>query len=134
MKKVGDEVEADLLAIINSSALKTAIKGTVYKKGLRPVNAITEDVVVYFMTGLDGQNQTGVLNVNIFVPNIDNGGTVKVKDGARCKALAVLGQALVDSLSSTEYDFSLSSTIQSFSTENDQYFVNIKLDYKRATY
>lgn len=135
MNKTAGEVETDVYAIIYASALKTLITGTVYKEGVRPVNAKTEDAIVAFITGLDGQFQTGAVNVNIYVPDIDNGSNALVKNVTRCKTIEVAGKTLINSLKPTDYKFSLASTIQSFAVEGiSQHFVNIKIKFELKTF
>lgn len=58
-----------LFDLINASALKTAIGGGLYK-GERPLNSQAEDVVISSMLVGEGTLQSGVANVNIYVPKI----------------------------------------------------------------
>lgn len=135
MKKTGGEIEADVYAIIKASALKTAIAGNLYKEGTRPIGAKTEDIVVSFLTGLDDQIQTGVLNVNIYVPDIDNGDKVLVKDTSRCKALEIIANTLIQGLKAGEYRFKLASIIQTFKADGTgQHFVNCKVKFQLVTF
>lgn len=135
MRKTGGEIEADVYAIVKASALKTAIAGTVYKEGTRPLGAKTEDVVVSFLTGLDDQIQTGVLNVNIYVPDLDNGDKVLVKDTSRCKALEIIANTLIQGLKAGEYRFKLASIIQTFKADGTgQHFVNCKVKFQLVTF
>lgn len=133
MKKTGGQIESDVYALISASDLKGMIGGTIYKDGMRPVNSDKEDVVVVFAGGLDAQFQSGIVIVNIFVPNINNGGTKKVKNIARCTALETEANEWLMSLKPTDYRFSLDSIISSKQAlEIDQHYVNIriKFDYK----
>lgn len=135
MKKTGGEVESDVFAILKASTLNTTIKGSIYKEGMRPVGANTEDAVVSFVAGLDGQIQTGVVIVNIYVPKIDNGSKVRVKDIPRCNALEKAGNTFVQSLKPSCYKFSLGQMIKSFPVEGiEQHFVNIKLKFELKTF
>ena len=65
-----------------------------------------EDIIVSFLTGLDGQFQTGSVTVNIYVPDKDNGSKVLVKDVGRCRYLARKADEVVRSLKPTDYRFS----------------------------
>jgi hypothetical protein len=135
MRKTGSEIEADVYAIINASALKTAVNGNVYKEGIRPLGAKTEDIVVSFLTGLDDQIQTGVLNVNIYVPDIDNGEKVLVKNISRCKALEIIANTLIQGLKAGEYRFKLASIIQTFKADGiSQHFINCKIKFQLVTF
>ena len=136
MKKTGSEVENDITGIIASSALKTAIGGNIYKEGQRPLNSKDEDIVISFLTGQDGQKQTGVVNVNIYVPNIksDRRTGELVKHTSRIRQLEIIANQVVGSIVNTEYDFSLGAMIQSFMAEGiDQHFINVKLKFSRIT-
>ena len=133
--KTGSEIEADVYAIINASTLKTAITGMIYKDGMRPLGALTQDAVVSFMTGLDAQIQTGALNLNIYVSDIDNGSGLLVKNGSKCRSLEIMANALIQGLKPTEYRFSLGATIQTFPAEGiSQHFVNCKIKYQLLTF
>jgi len=135
MRKTGGEIEADVYTIIAQSALKTAITGTIYKEGMRPLNSKTEDAIVAFMTGLDGQIQTGALNLNIYVPDIDNGGGQLVKSGSRCRALEVIANTIIQGLKPGAYRFSLGATIQTLPAEGtSQHFINCKIKFQLATF
>ena len=64
MNKTGDEIELDVFNIITNSQLAKEIKGNVYREGTRDLNPMEEDIIVSFLTGLDGQFQTGSVTVN----------------------------------------------------------------------
>ena len=135
MRKTGGEIEHDVFDIIVSSQLKNEIKGDVYLDGTRPKDPRNEDAVIAFMTGLDGQIQTGAITINVYVPNIDNGSGVLVKDTARCKYLERKVDEILRSLKPTDYHFSLGSIVRTFKTEDvEEYFVNAKLKFKLKTF
>lgn len=138
MKKVAEEIEDDVFAILNASPLKAMIKGKIYPSaGIRPLNATTEDAVISFLTGIDGQFQIGVVTINIYVPDIDTGQKPPkpVKDKARCRAIAKAANTLIGSLKPSNYRFSLASMIQSFPVEGiSQHFVNIQLKFELKTF
>jgi len=135
MTKTADEVESDLFALISSSALKQAIKGSVYKDGTRPINATTEDAVITFVAGLDDQIQTGAINLNVYVPDIDNGTGTLVKNTARCRALGILVNQIVKATTPGNYYWSLGGTIQTFPADQiGQHFVNAKIKFQLATF
>jgi len=138
MKKTASQIESDVFALLNASPLRTFISGKIYKEGVRPINAKTEDAVITFISGIDGQIQAGFLNVNVYVPNIDNGSNqgVLVKDISRCAAIESVLSSLAQSLTiSGEYKFQLDRIIQAFKVDEiDQYFVNCRLKFKRSTF
>lgn len=134
--KTGGEIEQDVFNIIKSSPIKDAITGGVYLPDTRPKNPTgVEDVVVKFLSGLDGQFQSGVVNINIYVPDIDNGGDVLVVDKGRCTELEIMLKNVLESLIPSNYLFSKDGTIQTFKAEGvDEHFVNARLKYKLKTF
>ena len=139
-KKTGGEIEADIYKLINESTLSSNIGGHVYKEGTRPPNATSEDIVVSFFTGIDDfEMQEGYVNVNIYVPDIDNSGDTGelVKDIARCRALEILALGVFSANTIySNYILNLSATIKTFNIEEieiSQHFVNCKVHYRLST-
>lgn len=135
MRKTGSEIEADVFTIIKASALNTTVAGTIYKDGMRPQDATTEDAVVSFIAGLDGEIQTGALNLNIYVPDINNGGGALVKNGARCRAIEIAANTVIQGLKVDVYRLALGSIIQTFKAEGiSQHFINVRIKFQLATF
>lgn len=134
MAKTGKQVQGDIYSFLKGSTLCSMISGDVYREGYRPRDSRLEDAVVIFTAGLPGQIQTGVVTVNIFVPDIDpyeNG--VLVEDGERTEELEHLAQEWVDSLTAAVscYKFRLMQTIHTAEeAEISQHFVVVKLAYE----
>lgn len=134
-RKTGGQIESDLFTIINNSALAGAIAGTIYRSGTRPLNAKTEDAVVSFMSGQDDQISTGILNLNIYVPDIDNGTGILVKDTARTRTLEIMANQVIQGQIAGEYRFRLDSIIQTYQAEETgQHFVNVRIKFELATF
>lgn len=135
-KKTSKQVEGYVYALLQSSDLAAALSGGVYRQGLRPRDSKAEDAVVIFTSGSAGEQiQTGVVTLNIYVPDIDpyaNG--VLVEDGARVEELQSLAQSFVDSLTCGKtdgYRFRLAQTITSEEeTDLGQHFVVVALEYE----
>lgn len=134
MRKTGSQIEGDIYTLINNSAVKNAIEGSLYREGMRPINAETEDAVVSFLTGLDGEIQTGILNLNIYVSDIDSN-THKVKDITRCTELESIANEFIQSLSITgDYKLELDNMIQTFKAEGiEQHFINCRIKFSLST-
>lgn len=134
MAKTSKQVQGDVYQLLKDSTLYTLISGEVYRNGYRPRDSKLEDAVVTFTAGLPDQIQTGVVTVNIFVPDIDpfaNG--TYVENGARTEQLERLAQEWVDSLSAevSSYLFSLNQTIYTVEEPSiNQHFIVIKLAYR----
>jgi hypothetical protein len=133
MAKTGKQVQGDIYGLLKGSTLYSMISGDVYRGGYRPRDSRLEDAVVIFTAGLPDQIQTGVVTVNIFVPDIDpydNG--VFVEDGRRTEEMELLAAEWVKSLSAEVscYKFRLMQTIHTEEeAEINQHFVVVKLGY-----
>ena len=134
MAKTGKQVQSDVLALLKSSALPSMISGGVYRNGYRPRDSKQEDAIVIFTTGLPTEIQTGIVTVNIYVPDIDpfaNG--VLVEDGQRCEELERAAALWADSLTCavSNYKFKLQQTIYTEEEPDiNQHFIVVKLRYE----
>ncbi|TXD47339.1 hypothetical protein [Polaribacter sp. IC073] len=134
MKKTGGQIEYEIYNLWKD-LINEEINGTFYLRGTRPINSDKEDAIISFMTGLDDQMQTGALNINIYVPDIDIGNSNSVKNIARCNELEAFMLQLTENWTvKSEYKFTLGQTINTFEEDDiHQHFVNVKLKYKRLT-
>lgn len=134
MAKTGKQVQGDIYQLLKGSTLYSMISGDVYRNGYRPRDSRLEDAVVIFTAGLPDQIQTGVVTVNIFVPDIDtydNG--VFIEDGQRTEALERLAAEWVENLTAAVscYKFKLQQTIYTEEeAEINQHFIVVKLGYQ----
>ena len=134
MAKTGKQVQGDIYQLLKGSTLYKMISGDVYRNGYRPRDSRLEDAVVIFTAGLPDQIQTGVVTVNIFVPDIDpydNG--VFIEDGQRTEALERLAAEWVENLTAAVscYKFKLQQTIYTEEeAEINQHFIVVKLGYQ----
>ena len=137
MEKTEKQIERDVFRIVSGSELKTVIRGKVYRNGTRPKNADTEDIVVKFQTGLDGQEQSGTVLIHIYVP--DRESTTEdgelVPDIPRIGELEAIANNVLASLESTEYLYEKDGTPKSWPAEGiGQHFINVILKYRRKTF
>lgn len=137
MKKTAKQVEGDVYALLKNSTIPTTIKGKMLRgENVRPVLSVTEDAIVSFMSGLDGQEQIGVITVNVYVPHLDNGEATLKQDSKRCEVIETLLSSIIDEMDtdSDEYEFDLQNMIQSFIVEGiDQSRVNAQIHFRRTT-
>ena len=136
MEKTAKQIEKDVFRIMRDSELKNVIGGKFYRAGMRPKNAKTEDVVVRFLTGIDEQEQSGVVLVHVYVPNIQasNDGEL-VENITRVDELEELLNTTVANLEDGEYLFEKDGTPNSFPVEGiEQHFINMRLKYRRKTF
>lgn len=138
MKTSSGQVINKLYAALLHSTLKDAVSGDLYKSGLRPLNRVAEDIVVNFVSGTADQIQEGVANVNVFVPDIDNGAGALVADTARCRTLEEIANTWADTLASADsdgYRFELDSMIETMQYEDKkQHFINLRLKFYYVTF
>ena len=136
MEKTSEQIEEDVYRAIKNSSLKDAVKGRIYRDGMRPKDASDEDVVVKFLAGADGQEQRGVVLIHIYVPKISvctDGETVK--DIRRISDLMSVANEVVASITNSEYLFEKDATPKAFPAEGiEQHFINIRLTYRRITF
>ena len=134
MIKTGGNIETDIYNLI-AAKLKRIISGDVYKSDGREKNATTEDAVIIFTGGLDGQVQEGIVTVNIYIPDIDAGSKgAKVKDTKRCREIEAALLTAIDETTTTEYELTRKTIIQTFAVDEiNQHFVNGKIQFKRVT-
>lgn len=70
MRKTATQIEKDVYRIVKR-CVKDFIGGEVYRKGMRPKDSVKEDCEVVFMSGLEGQKQTGEVYAHIFIPYVN---------------------------------------------------------------
>ena len=134
MVKTGRQIQGDIYRFLKGSTLAQQISGEVYRNGMRPRDSRKEDAIVNFTAGLPDQIQTGVVTINIYVPDIDfdDNGTW-VEDGERTEQMEILAQAWADSLTTaiSNYKFRLQQTIYTESEPTiNQHFTVVKLMYE----
>lgn len=134
--KTSGQIEQDIFNILKNSALKGIVKGSIYKKGTRPFNATTEDLVINFLTGKDYQIQTGIVNLNVYVQDINNGNSgMLIKNVVRCNQIEQALMEFTESIRlSNEYFFERDETIHTLESENNERLVNCRLKYRRTTF
>ncbi|MEB3041269.1 hypothetical protein [Capnocytophaga gingivalis] len=136
MKKTASQIEADIYKYFKDK-INPLINGQTYRNGVRPLNSQKEDCVISFLTGLDGQYQTGVININIFVPLVKNNDNQYRKDFVRCDTIE---QALMPIIEEAEtdlrnYRLQLHQMIQTFEeTDIKQFFINAKIKFRYNTF
>lgn len=133
--KTEKQIEKDIFRIIKASPINTMIGGTLYRKGMRPRNAKTEDAVVAFLSGLDGQFQTGVVLLNIYVPMTQNASSDKITDISRVETLEAAVKDFFDECSEVNYLFELRETPYSEDLDEiEQTRINTRIYYRRTTF
>lgn len=128
------EVERDFYSFIKNGSLGNTIKGSVYRPDMRPANAKTEDLIVKFLAGLDEQIQTGVVILNIYVPDTKNTDGRMVRDAARIGVLQAAIRDFVDKNDETEYWMETDGTPTSMKNEEiGQWCVTARIHFRRIS-
>ena len=133
--KTEKRIERDFYEFVTKSELAKAISGKVYRKGMRPSESDKEDIVVKFLSGLDEQVQSGIVVLNIYVPNktIRNR-DAKAEDIKRIDELEELVISLIEGNDSNEYDLERDGTPKSLEVEGiEQHFISVRIKFKRIT-
>lgn len=132
-KLTSKKVEGDFRRFLIDSDLAKGLSGQVYRNGMRPRDSRKEDAVVIFTSGLPDEIQTGVITINIYVPDLDGNGTgVFEQDGQRLEEIERAAQDWVESLTANRscYRISLRQSIHTMEEpEINQHFVVVKLGY-----
>ena len=136
MKKTASQIEADLYKYFKDK-INPLINGQTYRNGVRPLNSQKEDCVISFLTGLDGQYQTGVVNVNIFVPMVKNNDNQYRKNFVRCDTIEQALMPIIEEAKTDlrNYRLELHQMIQTFEeTDIKQFFINAKVKFRYNTF
>ena len=117
---------------INSSALKNAVSGGIYKIQ-RPAGSKVEDVVVNSLPINNLDMQSAIINVNIHVPNIKiavNGVNDTFQpDFVRIKTLASVAVPVLTNMWAGDYNFNIQQQ-QVFSDETAmEHYINFRIDF-----
>ena len=133
MNRTGTQALADVYQYIKGSALAAMVSGDVYYAETRPRDSKLEDIVVGYLAGVPADLQQLVVNINVFVPDIDpwqDG--VLTPDVARLKeieeAAAEWSNSLTVGNTDGNYQVSLYDNIHSGEAAGiGQHYVNIQL-------
>ena len=127
------QIERDFFSFVKQSVLGKSIKGKVYRPEMRPANAQTEDLIVKFLAGLDEQIQSGVVLLNIYVPDVPFGKDGrKVEDSPRVEALETLIQQFIEENDDTEYWMQTDTSPTSRKIEGiEQHLITARIKFNR---
>lgn len=113
------------------------ISGDFYPSDCRPLDSRKEDAVLTVSNVSPGQIQEGIVRVNIFIPDVDNGSGRPVPNKERLDELSALDEKIIETLNGadTDYRFDLSKATDTFNAVDiKQHFVNITLKFKHITF
>lgn len=134
MIKTEKQIERDFYSFIVNSELGKVIRGKVYRDGMRPNDAKTEDLVVKFLAGIDGQIQSGVVILNLYVPDISYSDGRMVEDMKRIGELEELIISFIFSNGNTEYLMETDgSPVSMMNEEIEQHFIYSRIKFNRLS-
>lgn len=136
MKKTASQIETDIYKYFKDK-INPLINGQTYRSGVRPLNSQKEDCVISFLTGLDGQYQTGVININIFVPAVKNNDNQYRKNFVRCDVIERALMPIIEEAKTSlrNYRLTLHQLIQTFEERDiKQFFINAKVKFRYNTF
>ena len=133
--KTEKRIERDFYEFVTKSELAKAVSGKVYRKGMRPPESYKEDIVVKFLSGVDEQVQSGIVVLNIYVPDISvRSRGAKVENIKRIDELEELAVSFIEGNDSNEYDLEKDGTPKSLEAEGiEQHFISVRIKFKRIT-
>ena len=136
MKKTASQIESDVYKYFKEK-INPLINGQTYRLGVRALNSQKEDCVIAFLSGLDGEYQTGVININIFVPAVKNNDNQYRKNFVRCEAIEGALMPIIEEAKTAlkNYKLQLHQLIQTFEdTDIKQFFINAKVKFRYNTF
>lgn len=133
--KTQSDIEGDFYTLLRESPVASLISGDVYRATYRPKDSRLEDAVVIVTATQTGQVQTGVVTINVYVPDTPDATGDLVKDGERCATLERALQDWVDTsltAARSSYRIEQQGAVSSVSAEPDNlpmHFVVAMLRY-----
>lgn len=120
--------------IVNvNPALKNAINGQIYKYE-RPIDSVKEDVVINALPIDNEQLQYGILNLNIFVKDIQqtiNGKVNWFLNEEKIQQLAEIAQGMfVNDLWIGQYSFTIQQIVPGDDEEANVGIANFRIEYR----
>ena len=135
MAKTAKDIQTDFYTLLKDSDLAAMVNGIVYRDGFRPRDSKKEDIVIIYSAGEDdGEIQSGIVTLNIYVPDIlpYKNGTM-VENAARTAKIERAAQEWYESIRGVmpEYIFGLYNTIHTTADEDiNQHFVVVQVKYR----
>lgn len=129
MRKTGLAIEGYIFHLMVGNL---QVRGGIYRNGTRPFDSKGEDVIVSFLSGRDGWDgfsQSGIVNVNVYVPNIEFGMPYLVKDVSRCEELEEQLLSILETHKTGDFLLETDGTPTTFA-DGDFNVVNIRVKYR----
>lgn len=127
------EIKDIVYEVIKDSELEQTIMasgGKVYKLQ-RPATSNKQDIVISVSDGLNGQIQTAVVDVDIYVPY---GTTEMAEDEARIRELTSLAANLLEDRVKDDFRFTIEKQIYKKVDGKDEHYINNRLTLQTLNY
>ncbi len=126
--KTDAEILEDVYGIIMGSEIRESINGDV-RTIPRATGSSSEDCIISILDSDNAQIQDGIVNVNIYVHNIRNGGD-SVEDRARTKALSKICETELNSRFGEGFRIYLEKQRVLPVNGKDEHVINNRIRYK----
>lgn len=100
------DIKDDIWKVINGSALKKEVKGSLKKTSVRPKGSRNEDIIISVLANETKQKQTAYVNVNIYVAD-DNRDNQCEEQTSRLRKLCQMSFDLFDNVRGNDFRLSL---------------------------
>lgn len=130
MKSSG-AIKTDVYRVIKGSALESAITGKLSKRG-RPSKSNLEDIVISVLENGSGQIQEAFVNVNIYVPDIQDDTKAYVINDPRVDELTDLAITLLEVHNGHDFRFTIYRQNVYPVEGKDEHCISIRLFYKQC--
>lgn len=102
------EIRDFLFLLLSSSVLPVTVDGKIYKTK-RPANSRNEDVTISVLDSGNGQFQTAIVNVNLYVRDVQYEANAFAEDTKRVRELSELMIEILDGYVDEEYNLRMDS-------------------------
>jgi hypothetical protein len=124
-------IKKDVYRVIKGSALEAAVSGKLSRRG-RPAGSNLEDIVISVLDNGRGQIQEAFVNVNIYVPDIQDDTKAYVIHDERVDELSAMAIVLLEVHNGGEFRFEIDKQRVFKVDGKDEHFINNKLLYRQC--
>lgn len=131
MRKTGREIELDIFKMIKGYEPKLS-DGEVYIGGTRPFDTSGEDIVISHLSGIDGWggfDQSGIVIVNIHVPDIPHAESGLLPDISRVRGLERKMLEFIEGHKTGDYRLRTQGTATMIK-DNGEHIVSFRVEYR----
>lgn len=128
--KTEQDIKGDVYTLLRERRLSSAIGGSTYKHGLRPLASTEEDIVISVLTSdMSAERQTAIVNVNVYVRDLLLDSGEAVEDGQRLRELCRLFAEGLERATTSEYRIILERQSVIRVEGKDEHCINNRLLY-----